>query len=71
MKKTQKITKRCAAVLMAVLLTVPGSGLMVNAATVQKAITVSSGKVYQNNNPYTGWYSTGGGRGIILLTETA
>ena len=33
---------------------------MVNAATAQTEVTVDSGKVYQNNRPYTGWYSTGG-----------
>ena len=43
---------------------------MANAATVQKEITVDSGKVYQNNRPYTGWYSTGGGKSIIRLMES-
>lgn len=59
MKKIQKITKKCAAVVMALLLTVSGNGLMVNAAA-QKEVTVKSGIVYQSNRPYTGWYSTGG-----------
>ena len=60
MEKPQKIMKRCAAVVMVFILTVSGNGLMVNAATAQTEVTVNAGKVYQNNRPYTGWYSTGG-----------
>lgn len=60
MEKPQKIMKRCAAVVMAFILTVSGNGLMVNAATTQTEVTVNAGKVYQNNRPYTGWYSTKG-----------
>lgn len=70
MEKPQKIMKRCAAVVMAFILTVSGNGLMVNAATAQTEVTVNAGKVYQNNRPYTGWYSTGGGKSIIRLMES-
>nr|WP_296156198.1 hypothetical protein [uncultured Blautia sp.] len=41
MEKPQKIMKRCAAVVMAFILTVSGNGLMVNAATAQKEIMLT------------------------------